>query len=144
MFKKLSHITIVVKNLDETMKAYETILRLTPGSEGFIKTMPDCRLAMLPFEGARIEFLEPDLTVDSPFARFLKERGEGVFSYCIFVEDFDREVEALKEKGISLEEATQADLFPEYPFRIAWVLPEGGLGVRVELVDYEALPPFEK
>jgi methylmalonyl-CoA/ethylmalonyl-CoA epimerase len=144
MFKKVDHVTIVVKNLDEAMKAYERIFRLTPGSKGFVKDLQGTRLAMLPIEGARIELMEPDVTSDSPFARFLKEHGEGVYSYCIYVDDFDTEIKRLKEKGIPLREATQAALFPGYAFRIAWVPAEEGTGVTIELSDIDALPDYEK
>lgn len=145
MFKKVDHVTIVVKNLDKAMKAYERILRLTPGgSKGFVKNFPGIRLAMLNIDGARIELMEPDITGDNPFSRFLAEHGEGVYSYCICVEDFDAEIKRLKDMGVTLREATQATLFLGYPFRIAWVPPEEGTGVSIELIDSEVLPPFEK
>ena len=144
MFEKVDHVTIVVKDLDRAMKAYEGILRLTPGSKGFVKDFGGTRLAMFTVEGARIELMEPDTKADNPFARFLAEHGEGVYSYCVYVGDFDAEIKRLKERGVKLREATQTFLFPEYPFRIAWVPPEEGLGVTIELVDAEALPPFER
>jgi len=143
MIKKVDHATMVVKNLDEAIKTFEKILRLTPEG-GFIRSFPECRLAMLPTEsGARIELIEPDTAVDSRFARFLRERGEGVFGLSIFVDDFDTEVRTLREKGVTVEDDMQAALFPENPFRIAWVPPEEGHGVWIELVDLEALPYFE-
>ena len=48
------------------------------------------------------------------------------------------------EKGIKLREMVQDFLFPGYPFRIAWIPAEEGLGVTVELVDVKAIPDFEK
>ena len=107
--------------------------------------MPECRIAMLPTSaGARIELIEPNLDIDSRFARFLKERGEGVFGLSIFVDDFDKEVKTLREKGVTVELTTATIIDPEYPFRLGWVEAEEGHGAWIEIVDSEAVPPYEK
>ncbi len=144
MFEKVDHMTFVVKDMDKALKSYEQILRLTPGKRGFEKKFGDTRLVMLTIDGARIELMQPGSGKDNPFAQFLDEHGEGLYSYCVYVHDFDAEIKRLKAMGVKLREATQDFLFPGYPFRIAWVLPEGGLGVAVELVDAAALPDFER
>jgi len=144
MFEKLDHVTIVVRDLDKAMKAYEDILRFTPGKRGFVKTFGRTRLAMFTVAGARIELMQPDTQTDSQFARFLAEKGEGVYSYCVYVRDFEAEIKRLKANGVKLIEATQDFLFPDHPFRIAWVPAEAGIGVNVELVDAAALPDFER
>lgn len=142
MIKKVDHATMVVKNLDEALKTFENILHLTPGKGPGGGTIPECRIAMLPTnDGARIELIEPNMEMDTRFARFLKERGEGVFGLSVFVNDFDAEVKALREKGVTIEDDYQASVHPGYPFRIAWIPPEEGHGVWIELVDAEALPP---
>lgn len=57
MIKKVDHVTLAVKNLDEALKSYQKILRLTTENGGFIQDCPDCRLGMLSTPGgARIEF----------------------------------------------------------------------------------------
>jgi len=144
MFEKVDHVTIVVGDLDKAMKAYEDILRFTPGKRGFVKTFGGTRLAMFTVAGARVELMQPDTETDSQFARFLAEKGEGVYSYCVYVHDFDAEIKRLKASGVNLTEATQDFLFPDHPFRIAWVPAEAGIGVNVELVDAAALPDFER
>ena len=144
MLKKVDHVTLVVNNLDETLNSYKRIFNLTPDNGGFIRDFPDCRLAMLPTPaGARVEFMEPKPGVDNHFTRFLKERGEGVCGICFYLDDFDAEVKSLKGKGVPVEDDKQAILFPDHPFRIAWVPPEDGHGVWLELVDVKALPEFE-
>jgi hypothetical protein len=144
MYKKVSHITMVVENLERTLKAYEGLLKLTPEGDDPVKEMPDARMAMISLGGIRVEFIEPDMAKESPFSSFYKEKGEGVFCYCVFVEDYDSHINHLKGQGALLEEIEQKDFFPDNPFRIAWVLPENGVGTRVELVDYDALPESEK
>jgi methylmalonyl-CoA/ethylmalonyl-CoA epimerase len=142
VIKRIDHVTMVVKNMEEALKSYEKILHLKPESNRNIGEMAECRVAMLKTpEGARIELLEPKTGIETRFSRFLKERGEGVFGLSIFVEDFDGEVKALKDKGVRVEDAYQVSIHPNYPFRIAWVPPEEGHGVWLEFVDSAALPP---
>ena len=97
---------------------------------------------LTPKDGARIELIEPKSDTNR-FYKLLKERGEGVYGICIFLENYDEEVKKLKEKGVPLEEISTL-LFPDHPFRVAWVPPEEGHGVWLELVEMEALPDFEK
>lgn len=144
MYKKVSHITMVVENLERTLKAYKGLMKLAPEGDDPVKEMPDARMAMISLGEIKVEFIEPDMDKDSPFSRFFSEKGEGVFCYCVFVEDYDSHISHLKEQGALLEEIEQKDFFPDNPFRIAWVLPENGVGTRIELVDYDALPESEK
>lgn len=143
MNKDFSHITFVVDDVDETLGAYEQLLAIDPSS-GIKQDLEDARLATIHLGPIRLEFIEPDPSADSLFAEFLEERGEGVISYCLVIDDFDAEIERLKERGAALEEATQPDIFPDHTLRLAWVLPEERLGCRVELVDRESLPPEER
>jgi catechol 2,3-dioxygenase-like lactoylglutathione lyase family enzyme len=145
MLKKVDHVTLVVKDLNKTLKSYQKIFSLTPqAGSGFIRDFPDCKLAMLDTpDGARIEFMEPKPGIANHFTRFLDEHGEGVCGICFYLDDFEAEVRALKLKGVPVEEEQQALLFPDKPFRIAWVPPEDGHGVWLELVDVKALPDFE-
>ncbi len=144
MIKKVDHATMVVSNLEDALKSFENILHLTPEG-GFHLTAPGMSMAMLPTSGgARIELLGPDIKGETRFARFLRERGEGVFGLSIFLDNFDEEVKSLRGKGVTIEEDYQAFLFPENPFRIAWIPAEACHGVWIELVDWNALPDFEK
>ncbi len=145
MIEKVDHVTMVVHDLEKAMESYKDILALVPWDIGIVDNSPECRLVMLPTEsGARIEFIEPNPDFDSRFSRFLKERGEGVFGLSIYCRDFDEDVARVKAGGIRVEEETQDFLFPDGPFRLAWVPPEEGHGVWIELVEASALPDFEK
>ena len=142
--KKFSHVTFVVKDLARTMQLYESLLGLVPGSKGFVTEFPTVKIGILPCERVRIEFLQPTTDADDIFNQFLREHGDGIFSYCFMIDNYDEEIQKLKDQGIELLEAKQDWLFPGYPFRLAWIPPEAGLGIRVELADYDALPPSEQ
>jgi catechol 2,3-dioxygenase-like lactoylglutathione lyase family enzyme len=143
MFKKVDHVTMVVKDLDVALKDYENILQLTPEKGHAMADFEECRLTMLATkEGARIELIQPKPGITSRFSKFMAERGEGVFGLSIFVTEFDKEVARLKKAGVPLEEYNQTRVHAKFPFRIAWVPPAaGGHGVWLEFVDAEALPP---
>jgi catechol 2,3-dioxygenase-like lactoylglutathione lyase family enzyme len=140
MLKKVDHVTFVVKDLDKAVKDYEKILHLTP--ERGISELEEIKLAMLPVkDGARIELLEPKPNCTNRIGKFLKERGEGVFGLSVFMDDFDTEVKALKDKGVKVEEEIQASVHPGHPLRLAWIPPQEAHGVWIELVDTKSLPP---
>ncbi len=142
--KSFDHVHFVVKNLDVALKTYERLLGLTPsGKGGFRRDFQGNRIGMLPLHGARIEMIEPG-PANSRMYRFLKERGEGVGGLSIFVEDFDKEIESLKEKGVAVEVMTTPILDPEYPLRLGWVEADQGHGVWLELVDVKTVPPYDK
>ena len=141
MFKNLDHVGIVVKNLDEAIKLYGNILRLTPSDMGIV-TLRDLgvKLALLPIGDNFIELLEP-IGTEGRFARHLREKGEGLFHLSIFTEEFDTEVKALKEKGYKFEEEATTQLFSGFNVRLAWLSPEETTGLWIELVDLASLPP---
>lgn len=141
MFKRLDHVGVVVKNLDEALKLYGDILRLSPWDLGTI-ILKDLgvKLALLPIGDNFIELLEP-ISTKGRFARYLREKGEGLFHLSIFTEDFDAEVKALKEKGYKLEEEVTTQLFSGFNVRLAWLSPEETTGLWIELVDLASLPP---
>lgn len=59
------------------------------------------RLAMVPVGESRIELLEPTAD-DSPIARYLAKRGEGLHHVALHVSDLPHVVEQLKSSGVRL------------------------------------------
>jgi catechol 2,3-dioxygenase-like lactoylglutathione lyase family enzyme len=141
MLKKLDHVIMVVNNLEKAVKTYENIFHLVPEG-GAIRDIPGLRIAMLPTrDGSRIELIQPAPDSKKRHAEFLKKHGEGVMGLSGFIDDFDAEVKALREKGIAVEEEVQPNVHPGYTLRLAWVPPQDGNGVWIELVDVNSLPP---
>ncbi len=145
MIKKIDHSIIVVRNLEQAVEKFKKLLNVGPEDGGFINELPKFRVAMFPFIGGnRIELIEPKMNVESRFRTFLQERGEGIMAVSIFVEGYEAQVAELKAKGIAFEEEVQRDLFPDKPFRMAWVPPQEAHGLWVEFAPIEDLPDFEK
>ena len=146
MSNKLDHITFAVEDMEKALEALGKVLPdYTLWDQGIVTRRPGVKLAMLSSkDGPRIEFLQPH-GVETRFSAFLKSRGEGLFGLCFFCDDYEGEMERLRGSGVQFEEERQADLFPDYPFKVAWVPPEQmHNGVWVEIVEAEALPPFER
>ena len=95
----IDHLGIAVKSLAQSKKFYEQLgMRVLPEEE---VAQEKVRLAMVPAGDSRIELLEPTCD-DSPIARFLTKRGEGLHHLCLQVDDLAGTVERLKQNGVRL------------------------------------------
>ena len=145
MSKKLHHIGIVVRNLDEALKQYIDILGAKPWEKGIVELPKQgLRLAHINIDGGTtIELMQPTNT-ENRMGRFLKEHGEGFFHFNVFTDDFDTDVKTLKEKGFAVEVEETKDLFPGYTLRMAWLPPKDTRGIWMEFADSMSVPPEER
>lgn len=76
MLKKIDHIAIVVRSIEEALKVYRDALGLPLAH---VQEVPEqkVKIAFLPVGDCEIELVEPT-TADSGVARFLEKRGEGL------------------------------------------------------------------
>lgn len=134
MIKKISHIAVVVPELEEAMKFWVEALGL---SLVHIEHVADqaVDVAFLPAGESDIELLEP-LDSDSGVARYLQKRGPGLHHICFEVEDIDETLARLRSADIPLinEEPT----IGTGGKKIAFIHPKGTGGVLVEL--YQLTP----
>lgn len=92
----IDHLGIAVKSLAAAKKFYEDLgMRVMP--EETVET-EKVKLAMVPVGESRIELLEP-ISDDSPIARFLAKRGEGLHHVALHVENLASTVERMKASG---------------------------------------------
>lgn len=96
---EIDHLGIAVKSLAQAKKFYET-LGLSPMEDETVEA-EKVRLSMVPVGESRIELLEPT-SDDSPIAKFLAKRGEGLHHVALNVEDLSATVERLKASGARL------------------------------------------
>jgi methylmalonyl-CoA epimerase len=96
---EIDHLGIAVKSLAEAKKFYQN-LGLSPMEDETVES-EKVRLSMVPVGESRIELLEP-LSDDSPIAKFLAKRGEGLHHVALNVEDLSATVERLKAAGTRL------------------------------------------
>ena len=128
--KRVDHVGIAVKNLDESVKFYESLGFKATGYE--VVAEQKVKVAFLPCGDSEIELLE-STEPDGPIARFIEKNGPGIQHIAIRVDDIDKALEELKEKGVRLIDQT-----PRYGAggaRIAFVHPKATGGVLLELTQ---------
>ena len=95
----IDHLGIAVRSLEQSKQFYEKLgIRVMP--EETVE-QEKVRLAMVPLGESRIELLEPT-SEDSPIAKFLAKRGEGLHHVSLRVSDLPGTVERLKKSGVRL------------------------------------------
>jgi methylmalonyl-CoA/ethylmalonyl-CoA epimerase len=126
---KLDHIGIAVKSL-EAAKIYET-LGLTVQHTETVATQK-VNTAFLSVGDSNLELLEPT-SPDSPIAKFIEKRGEGIHHICLRVDDLESHLERLKAAGYRL--VNEAPVPGAHGCRVAFLHPSAGNGVLIELSE---------
>ncbi|MEN6530756.1 MAG: methylmalonyl-CoA epimerase [Anaerolineaceae bacterium] len=131
--KKINHVAIVVRDIDESLKFWETTLGL---KLHHIEDVPSqaSKVAFIPVGDSEIELVQPT-TEDSGMAAYLEKRGEGLHHLCIEVDDIEAKMQELKDAGVRLINETPQVL----PGRkMAFIHPKSASGVLVELYEITA------
>ncbi|MGA3210474.1 MAG: methylmalonyl-CoA epimerase [Terriglobales bacterium] len=92
----IDHLGIAVKSLSQATQFYRSMGLEVEGEE--LVAAEKVRLAMVPLGESRIELLEPT-SEDSPIAKFLVKRGEGLHHVALHVSDLKHVVGQMKEAG---------------------------------------------
>ncbi len=132
MFVGLDHVGVAVKNLDEAVGIYRDILGFR--LEGIhVLTERKVRVAFFSSGGeTRVELLEP-IGEDSPVAKFLESRGEGVHHVAVRVKGIEEVIAELKRKGMVLVD--EKPRIGAEGAKIAFVHPKSTKGVLLELYE---------
>src|SRR5437868_11950916 len=133
MLKRIDHIAIIVRNIEQALVFYRDTLGIMPGE---IKEVPteQIRIAFLPLGGpggSEIELIEPT-TSDSSLAKFLDKRGEGLHHICLEVDDIDAALAEMQAKGASVLDK-QPRIAAEG--RAIFIHPKAANGVLLELLE---------
>ena len=126
---KLDHIGIAVRSLDAA-KVYEA-LGLTIDHVETVETQK-VKTAFLSVGDSNLELLEPT-SPDSPIAKFIEKRGEGIHHICLRVENIEAHLETLKAQGYRL--INEHPVPGAHGCRVAFLHPAAGNGVLIELSE---------
>lgn len=129
MTTKLDHIGIAVRSLDAA-KIYEN-LGLTIEHVEVVETQR-VKTAFLSVGDSNLELLEPT-SPDSPIAKYIEKRGEGIHHICLRVDDIEAHLANLKAKGYRL--VNEAPVPGAHGCRVAFLHPSAGNGVLIELSE---------
>jgi methylmalonyl-CoA epimerase len=100
LYLKIDHIGVAVRSLQDAARIYADGLGMGVGPAEEV-TDQKTRVAMIPIGESRIELLEAT-DADSPVARFIARRGEGIHHICLQVDDLADIVSRLKGAGITM------------------------------------------
>lgn len=129
MFKRLSHVGIAVRNLEAALDIFSRLLNVkVPGSEAVVDQK--VRLALIHAGNTSLELLEAT-SPDSPIAKFVEKRGEGIHHLSFEVDDIRAEIARLKSEGFQLIDDGPRKGAGGY--WIAFVHPKSTNGVLVEI-----------
>jgi methylmalonyl-CoA/ethylmalonyl-CoA epimerase len=134
MFTGLSHVSIVVPDLDAAARRLRETFGLRVG-ETQTNDAQGVRLAYVDLDNARIELMEPSRP-DSPVAQFLARNPRGgIHHLSLGVDEMAATVDGLRQKGVRIlgEGSPQYNVAGE---RIAFIHPGDFLGALVELEEH--------
>ena len=126
--RKVNHIGIAVRSIDEAKRFYELLGLEVEGEE--VVEEQKVKVAFIQVGETRVELLEPT-SEDSPVAKFLDKRGEGIHHVAFQVDDIEAALEELKKSGVRLIDERPRK--GAHNTRIAFVHPKSTNGVLVEL-----------
>lgn len=134
MIQAIDHLGIAVRSLDEAVPLYETALGLKCLGREEVASQK-VRTAFFDVGGVHLELLEPTVP-ESPIAKFLTERGEGVHHVAFRTDDIEGQLRQAAGAGVRL--------IHEKPFEgaagklVAFLHPKSTRGV---LTEFCALKP---
>jgi len=100
MLRKIHHVGIVVRNLEEAYGFYRDTLGLKVHKMAVVEDQ-GVKAALLTIGQSEIELLEP-INSNGGVAKFLERRGEGLHHICFETDNVAAELAATKAKGIEV------------------------------------------
>lgn len=127
----IDHIGIAVKSIDESLKFWEATLGIKcHGVEEVVEQK--VKTAFLPIQDTEIELLE-GTSPESPVAKFIEAKGEGIHHLAIRVDNLEETLAELKLKGVRLiDEKPRCGAGGA---KIAFLHPKATGGILLELSE---------
>lgn len=135
--KKVDHICIAVKDLDQARKTWEQLLGKNGPDDAYVDESEKIRVARYWIGEVGFELME-STSPDGEVAKFIEKRGEGVMLISFNVNNTREAVTELEAKGFPIIPDSRGE--KTRPFRsceFAFVAPKKLNGVLTELIDYK-------
>lgn len=133
--KRLDHICIAVRNLDEARRTWEPLLGKDKPDDAYVDEPEKIRVARYWIGEVGFELME-STAPDGDVAKFIEKNGEGVMLISFNVEKTREAVKELLDKGYPFIPDKWGEIVR--PFRnceYAFVHPKKLNGVLVEMID---------
>ena len=127
--KKVDHIAIAVKDLDAAVKTFTGNFGFPVERMGEVPQL-NLRRAFLTIGDAALELFQPTSDAN-PAAKFIAERGEGMYILSLEVDNLDAAAATLATKGIK----ANIQNIPDGP-RLGFISPKATHGVLLQLIEH--------
>jgi methylmalonyl-CoA/ethylmalonyl-CoA epimerase len=128
---KIHHLGIAVESLQAAVPLFTRLLGKSPDSEEVLEEQK-VRVAVFRLGESCLELLEAT-SDDSPIARFLSKRGQGIHHLALAVHDLAGTLQKLARDGVRLIDAQpRRGAGGEW---VAFLHPASTAGVLIELVE---------
>jgi len=129
--EKIDHISFAVKDLEATKKTYREDLGLEPAYE-YIAPLEKIKVARYFIGEVAVELME-STAPDGEVAKFIDNKGEGIFLISYKVADLAQAMQELQEKHVKLIDNEPREIFgTKYAFIHH---PDKLSGVLTELIE---------
>ncbi len=129
MYRRLTHVGIAVKNLREASEVFSKLFGRRADHAEEVADQ-NVNVAFFRIGEGGIELLEATAP-DSPIARFIEKRGEGVHHLSFEVDDIEAEIARLKSEGFHMVDERPRTGAEGY--RVAFLHPKSTNGVLIEI-----------
>ena len=127
---KLHHIAIAYEDIGKMAYFLEKVLGIKP-EEPIIDEKENINTLAFKTDGAEIHLIEP-ISKNSPISNFLSRRGDGLHHIAIEVDNVEKVVKELKEKGIEIVIEPRVEYDGS---KIAFINPKSACNVLIELIE---------
>jgi len=131
MIKKIDHIGVAVKDLNEAMRFYREKLGLEIEGIEEVKEQK-VKFAFIPLGESKIELLQ-STDPNGPIAKFIEKKGEGIHHIALEVDRIEETLQKLKKRGVQLID--EKPRIGAHGMKIVFLHPRGTKGVLMELCE---------
>jgi lactoylglutathione lyase/methylmalonyl-CoA/ethylmalonyl-CoA epimerase len=130
MIKRIDHLGVVVRNIEEALDLYRNTLGFK-SAKILIEKEAGFKTVMISLGEVTLELTEP-IGPQSGIQKFLDTRGEGLHHISLEVDDIQKEINSLESKGIQF-----INREPVYVERdcVSFVHPKSTRRVLIELIQ---------
>jgi len=131
MIKKVGHIGIFVKSIEETVETLSKFVDFKPPNIKESEQM-GIKAGVISLGDFELELIQ-DMNDEGHLAKFVKDKGDMIHHFCLETDDIDADIAKLKEKGVEM--ADQAPRIGVRGKKIAMAAPSALNGVTIELSE---------
>jgi len=130
MVKRIAHVGIATRSVADAARFYEILGLEVEAVE--LNEEQKVKAALLRVGESALELLEAT-GGDSPIARFIEKRGEGIHHITFEVDDIEKELATLRAENVSLINETPSEGVDG--MLVAFIHPSSTGGVLIELTQ---------